>query len=377
MPTPTPGDTTPRRGTPVEAIETPTVIVDLDQMETNMAWYDDFATDQSVNLRSHIKTHKIPDLAHRQTRLDAGNGILCQTLGEVEVMAQNGIQDIYLSYMIVQPGKLARLVWLSEKLDAFATTVDCAGNVEPLQAAAAEAGTTVDVVLELDVGQNRVGAAPEEIAAFGEMVQEQPNLSITGLMAFEGHLKKGAETEAELRERCLDAMDTVEAAVRKLEAAGIPVDDVKVGSTGTSRYSGTHDVVTEINPGMYPFYDGSVASYAVPVTLDDCALQVAATVISTPASDRVIVDAGSKTISMDASLNPQCRDDPGLAYYKYSEEHGWIDVSDAERDYAVGDRITFVPPHVCTTINQHDTIVGIRDGVVAETWSVQARGKVR
>lgn len=377
MPTPTPGDTPPAIGAAVSEIETPAVVADLPQMETNIAWYDAFAREHDVALRSHIKTHKIPDLAHRQVDLPAGNGILCQSLGEAELMAQSGIDDIYLSYMIVQPTKLERLVRLSEKLDAFATTVDCRGNVDPLQAAAAEHGVTVDVVLELDVGQHRVGVQPDGMVEFASYVAEQPNLSIAGLMAFEGHLKSGAETEDDLRAQCLAAMDTIADAVADLEDAGIAVEDVKVGSTGTSRYSGTHDVVTEINPGMYPFFDVATANYPVPVSIDDCALQVVSTVISKPTDDRVIVDAGSKTISMDVSVAPVCLDDPGVDYYNYSEEHGWVDIGEADIDPAVGDRLTFVPPHVCTTINLHDVIIGARDGVVEETWSVQGRGKVR
>ena len=378
MATPTPGYITPQIGDSVETIETPAIVIDLDQMESNMAWYGEFAERHDVRLRSHVKTHKTPDIAHKQSRLPNARGILCQTLGEVEVMAQNGITDIYLSYMIVQPSQLERLVRLSEKLDQFATTVDSPGNVDPLQAVASKHDVTIDVVLEMDAGMGRVGAPPgEAMVELGEYVDAQSNLSIAGLMTFEGHAKKGAETEAEVEAACLEVMDTVAETVEQLEAAGIPIDDVKVGSTGTSRYSGTHEIATEINPGMYPFFDATVASYPIPVSLEDCALHVLSTVMSVPTDDRVVVDAGSKTISMDASLSPVAIDEPGLDYFKYSEEHGWIDTTQASREFRVGDRITWVPPHVCTTVNLHDVIIGVRDGIVEETWSVQGRGKVR
>ncbi len=376
MPTPTPVELVPRIGEPVREIETPAIVADLDIMEANMARYDRIAAEHDVNLRSHIKTHKIPDIAHRQVALSTGNGILCQSLGEVEVMAQNGIEDIYLSYMVVQPTKLDRLLWLSEKLPAFATTVDCRGNVDPLQAAAAERGVTVDVVLELDIGMGRVGATLDEIAEFGEYVAKQDNLNVTGLMCFEGHVKKGLETRDELEAACLEAMDEVADGVERLEEAGIPIDDVKVGSTGTSRFSAKHDIVTEINPGMYAFNDANVMALPIGVGSEDCALRILTSVISTPAPDRVIVDGGSKTISMDTSTAPAAVGRDDLEYTNYSEEHGWID-AEPGHGLSVGDRLTFIAPHVCTTINQHDTLIGVRDGVVEEVWSVQARGKVR
>lgn len=383
MALPTPADTTPRLGTPVADLETPTLLVDLDVMERNLREYHAVADDHDVSLRSHAKTHKIPDLAHRQGALSGGAGVCCQTLSEAEVMAQNGVDDVYLSYMVVEPSKLDRLVWLSEKLSAFATTVDCRGNVDPLQAAAAEHGATVDVVLEYDPGMNRVGAATEEAAVdLATYVTDQPNLRVSALMAYEGHLAygpDGASTREEYETRCLTAMDEVESVVEAVEAAGVPIPDVKVGSTATARYSAAHPVVDEINPGMYPFNDGHLVDATPDVTPADCALTVRSTVISKPTDDRVVVDAGSKSICPDVDRPPMPRRD-GLEYYNASEEHGWVAVdTEADGDAAVevGDRIEFVPPHVCTTVNLHETLVGVRDGRVEEVWAVQARGKLK
>jgi D-serine deaminase-like pyridoxal phosphate-dependent protein len=196
-------------------------------------------------------------------------------------------------------------------------------------------------------------------------------------MAFEAHVKTEATSKADLERRCLAAMDDLATVVESIEDADIAVPDVKVGGTATSKFSGTHPVVTEINPGMYPFNDTGeleVRSYELDKT--DCAATVVSTVISKPAPDRVVVDAGSKSISMDTDRMPvpKYRDD--LEYVRASEEHGWVDASAAD-DLAVGDRVNFIVPHVCTTINLHDTLLGTRDGEVREAWAVQARGKVR
>jgi D-serine deaminase-like pyridoxal phosphate-dependent protein len=369
----TPSDAAVKLGQRKEELETPAVVVDLDVMERNIEDFASFADEQGVSLRSHVKTHKIPALAHRQVDR-TGGGIVCQTLSEAEVMAHGGIKDIYLSYMVVTRPKLDRLVRLSESVDSFATTVDSKGNVDPLQAAAADHDATVDVVLELDIGLNRVGADPADAVELAQYVSDAPNLEFRGIMAFEAHIKRIAEAPEEYDELCYEAMDEVAEIVEDIEAAGIPVEEVKAGSTETSKHTAKHPVVTEINPGMYPFNDvGELGR----VDKAECALTVLTTVISAPTDDRAIVDAGSKTMAMDTARNPVPKRRDDLEYFNASEEHGWIDTSDADGELAVGDRLEFIIPHVCTTVNLHDTLVGVRDGVVEDVWDVQARGKVK
>lgn len=356
-----------------DKIETPAVVVDMDVMERNLEDFASFADEQDVSLRSHVKTHKIPDLAHRQVDR-TGGGVVCQTLSEVEVMVHGGIDDIYLSYIVATQPKLNRLVHLSDTLDSFVTTVDSKGNIDPLQAAAADHDTTVGVVLELDIGLNRLGAHPSDAVELARYISDAPNLNFRGIMAFEAHIKRTAETPAEYDEQCHEAMEEVAAIVEDIKDAGIPVEEVKVGSTGTSKHSGKHPVVTEINPGMYPFNDvGELGR----VRKDECALTVLTTVLSAPTEDRVIVDAGSKTMAMDLGRDPVPKHRDDIAYFNASEEHGWIDTSESAKDFAVGDRIEFIIPHVCTTINLHDTLIGLRAGTVEEVWDVQGRGKVK
>jgi D-serine deaminase-like pyridoxal phosphate-dependent protein len=378
MPLRTPADTAPSFGQSVADVETPAVLVDLDAMDRNVDDFVAFAREYDVSLRSHAKTHKIPDLAHMQDRRSGGGGIVCQTLGEVEVMAQNGIDDIYLSYIVVGESRLDRLLWVSEKLDCFATTVDGRGNVDPLQAAAAAHDATVTVVLAVDLGYNRVGVQPGEPAVeLAEYVADAPNLEFGGVMAFEAHVKAAAETRADLERLCRAEMNELAATVERIEAAGITVPEVKAGGTTTSKFSGKHPVVTEINPGMYPFNDtGELENRSFELNRSDCALTVLSTVISNPADERVVVDAGSKSIAMDSGRMPVPKHRDDLTYYRASEEHGWVETSDPDA-VDVGDRVEFIVPHVCTTINLHDVLVGTRDGTVRDVWEVQARGKVK
>jgi len=379
MPTRTPSDWLPALGAPASELETPQLVVDLEVMERNVATYVDFAEEHDVDLRSHAKTHKTPALAHLQDDRSGGGGILCQTLSEAEVMAHGGIDDIYLSYMVVGDRKLDRALGLAESVDRFATTVDGPGNVEPLAAAAAERGTTAHVVLEVDPGMGRTGVALGAPAVeTARLIDEQPALGLDGIMSYEAHVKEPGISETELQRRCTAAMDDTRATVERIEDAGIRVEEVKVGGTTTSRYSGSHPVATEINPGMYPFNDvGEMVNRPWEVGREDCAATVLATVISAPTADRAVVDAGSKTISMDVDRMPVPNSRDDVEYVNYSEEHGWLDTSDVDGGLEVGDRLEFVVPHVCTSINLHDTLVGLRNGTVAEVWDVQARGKVR
>ncbi|WP_152042409.1 alanine racemase [Salinigranum salinum] len=374
----TPGDAGPSLFDPVDGIETPAVLVDLDAVDRNVDDYVTFAREHDVTLRSHVKTHKIPELAHMQHRRSGGGGIVCQTLGEAEVMATSGIDDIYLSYMVVEPSKLDRLVWLSERLSAFATTVDCRGNIDPLQSAAARHDAVVTTILELDIGYGRVGVEPGDHAIeLARHIRDAPNLAFGGVMSFEAHVKSGVDSRAQLERRCEAAMDELAVAVAEIEDAGVAVPEVKVGGTATSKFSGRHPVATEINPGMYIFNDtGELSIRSYELDRSDCALTVLSTVISKPAADRAVVDAGSKSISMDTDRLPIAKHRDDLSYERASEEHGWLTL-DGASDLAVGDRVEFIPPHVCTTVNLHDTLLGHRDGEIRSVWDVQARGKVK
>lgn len=379
MPITTTSEQQPDLFTTKDALETPSLLVDLETMDSNIQKYVELARKNNVQLRSHIKTHKNGEIARQQNRRSGDGGIVCQTLSEVEIMARQGLNDIYLSHMVVGDKKLKRLVWLSEKLDQFATTVDGPGNIKPLQAIAADHDNTVSVIMEIDVGLHRTGVPPgEDALETAKLIEDQPNLDLKGLLAYEAHVKSTAKTQSDYEQQCLEAMEQAQDTVELLESEGIPVQEVKVGGTATSKYSGKHPVVTEINPGMYPFMDvGEFEHRPFDVDKADCAATVLTTVISKPTADRAVVDAGSKTLSMDKPQYPVPKHRNDIQYVNASEEHGWLDTSEIEEPIDVGDKIEFIVPHVCTTINLHDTILGVQDEQVTEIWDVHARGRVK
>jgi D-serine deaminase-like pyridoxal phosphate-dependent protein len=376
MTTPTFSDARPRLGETKADLETPVVVADLDGVEQNLRRYADLADANDVGLRVHTKAHKIPELARRQQSL-APDGVLCQKLGEAEVMVRDGIDDILLVCPVVSEPKLERVVWLAEKCEQFAMVVDGPGNVDPLAEVAAAHGTTVDVVMEVDAGLRRMGVQPgDETVAFGEHVRDLEGVGLHGILGHDAHLPFIADDEADLEELCADTAATLGETASRLEGeVGFSDLEVTSGASATAPHMAEQDAITELDPGRYVFNDVDTLLRAPHVGKEDCTLTVVTTVIAKPTEDRAICDAGSKTISYNTDAPdpvPKGRDDVGFP--GRSSEHGHLDVSDAP-EVSVGDRLEFVVPNAYGPINLHDTIPAIRDGEVRELWNVEARGK--
>ncbi|MFB6171622.1 MAG: alanine racemase [Haloarculaceae archaeon] len=376
MTTPTFSDARPRLGESVADLETPVVVADLDVVERNLHRYADLADDDGVDLRVHTKAHKIPELARWQQRVRP-DGVLCQKLGEAEVMVRDGVEDVLLVCPVVTERKLARALWVADHCERFAMMVDGPANVDPLNRAAGERGQTVDVVMEVDAGLHRMGVQPgEEAVAFGEHVASLEHVSLRGILGHDAHLPFVADDEAHLAELCADTAETLGETADRLEAAVGAADlSVTTGASATAPYMAAQPAVTELDPGRYVFNDVDTLRRAPHVERADCALTVLTTVIAKPTADRAICDAGSKTISYNTDAPdpvPVGRDD--VAFPRRSSEHGHLDVSDAP-DVSVGDRLEFVVPNAYGPINIHDVVPAVRDGEVRELWTVEARGK--
>jgi D-serine deaminase-like pyridoxal phosphate-dependent protein len=104
----------------IDQLETPAAIVELDKLEANIARFQSYLSEHGIANRPHIKTHKIPEIAHMQLKAGAV-GITCQKIGEAEVMAQAGIQDIFLPYNIIGESKLERLMRLARRVKLSVT----------------------------------------------------------------------------------------------------------------------------------------------------------------------------------------------------------------------------------------------------------------
>jgi D-serine deaminase-like pyridoxal phosphate-dependent protein len=345
-------------------LETPVLTADLDAIERNVARVQAYCNEHGLALRPHIKTHKLPELARLQ--LEAGAvGITCQKLGEAEVMAGAGIEDILVSFPLVGETKAERLAALAARVK-MTVVGDSAAVAEGLSAVLARRGVEVDFLVECDTGLGRTGVqSPEEAADLAVLVDELDGLRFAGLMTYPSL----PETAPWLR-----------AAREAIEARGLAVGRISGGGTPTADRTHELGVVDELRLGTYIYGDRACIENGS-VALEDCALRVIATVVSRPTRERAIIDAGSKTLTSDAAVGATGHgfvlEHPDAEIYNLNEEHGYVDVSRCPRPPEIGDRVTIVPNHACTTANMHDEVVMHRGGEVVETLPTAARGKVR
>jgi D-serine deaminase-like pyridoxal phosphate-dependent protein len=344
----------------IEELDTPTLTADLDAVERNIARMQAYADEHGLALRPHIKTHKLPEVARMQLAAGA-RGITCQKLGEAEVMADAGIDDILISFPLVGEAKAERLAALARRI-TVSVAGDSAAVATGLAPTLARHGLEVGFLVECDTGNARTGVqTPEEAAELAQLVERLDGLRFAGLMTYPTLPESGP---------------WLRAAREAIERAGLSVERVSGGGTPTARQ--THEVVevTELRPGTYVYGDRAcIANGSVPV--EDCALRVLATIVSTPTPTRAILDAGSKALTSDlavgASGHGLLLEHPEAEVYKLNEEHGHVEV----RGCAVGDRVTIVPNHACATVNMYDEIVMHRGGEVVDTLRIAARGKLR
>ena len=375
MPQPSFTDPLPTLGQAVEELPTPAVVADLDVLDKNIETVRELAERHDVDVCSHTKAHKSPALARRQQRAFDG-GLMCQKLSEAEVMVRHGLEDLLVVCPVVDDRKLDRLRWIADRADRFATTVDGPGNIDPLCDAAGRHDTTIDVILEIDTGLERMGVEPGGPArAIAEHVRTRPNVELAGILGHDSQVTYGAETESEFEAGCRDVVEKLEMTVDALEDAGIDPGRVISGSTATAPYVAEADVVTDIDPGRYLFNDVEMIEHAPTVSAGDCGMTVHTTVIARPTSDRAIVDVGSKTVSFLGSPLPVPKDRDDIEFFDKSSEHGYVDVSESEASIEVGDRLEFIVPNLYGAVNLRETIPAVRDDRVEELWHVAARGK--
>jgi D-serine deaminase-like pyridoxal phosphate-dependent protein len=362
-------------------LDTPALLVDLPRMERNIRRMAAFAGEAGVKLRPHVKTHKIPALAHLQLATGA-TGITVAKLGEAEVMADAGITDILVCYPIVGGEKLERLAHLARRA-RVSVALDSFEVADGLSRAARVHGVHFDVFVEVDSGLNRCGLPPGDApVALLRRIAGLDGLAPIGLLTHAGHALRAA-TAAERDAIGRYEGECVVSTKARADAAGLAVREVSVGSSATVRVSGRVSGVTEIRPGTYIFNDFAQMSVGA-CAEQDCALTVLGTVVSRPAHDRVILDAGSKCLSSDfhgmtdrLSGYGYLKGSGGTIVSRLSEEHAVVVLSDGAPRPAIGERVEIIPNHACAALNLFDTLIGVRDGVVEVTWPVLARGRVR
>jgi D-serine deaminase-like pyridoxal phosphate-dependent protein len=345
---------------------TPCAVIDMDKVERNIARIQAACDAVGIAHRPHIKTHKNPMLAQMQVKAGA-KGITCQKLGEAEVMADAGIDDILISYNLLGDEKMARLGALQAKAN-MTVAADNPVVVAGLPKAAAASGRTLSVVVECDTGRKRAGVeTPAEAIALAREIAGSRGLQFAGFMLYP------TETGWAEAQRFYDE------ALAGVRAHGLDAAIVSTGGTPNLKNLGKLKGATEHRFGTYIYNDRMQVAAGV-ATWDDCALHIYSTVVSRAAPERGILDAGSKTLTTDTGGldgHGLILEHPQAKIARFAEEHGFLDLSRSNTRPNVGDVVRIVPNHVCVVVNMMDEVLMVRGDEILGTLPVAARGKLR
>ncbi|HEX7938063.1 MAG TPA: alanine racemase [Gemmatimonadaceae bacterium] len=359
----------------LDELETPSLLVDLARMERNLDRGAEYASAHGIALRPHIKTHKSPLLAREQLRRGAV-GLTCATPHEAEVMSEVS-DDLLVMYPPVGAQRAARLAELALRT-RLTVALDSDVAARDLSKAAVQAGSSVRVLVELDAGMHRVGVqSTADAASLGRRVAELPRLEVAGIAFYPGHIRGPVGEHAA---HLAALANLVAEAKQAFGKQGLTADVVSAGSTPTMWESHQVAGLNEMRPGTYIFNDRTTAEIGA-CTMDDCALTVLATVVSTAVPGQAVIDAGAKALGREpirgsAGEGFGCLwDDAAVTVKSMSEEHGILDLSRSSRTLKVGERVRVVPNHVCIVVHLADVVYGMRDGAVVSSWPVAARGR--
>ena len=361
-----------------EAVSTPAAVVELNAMESNIKVMLDGAARCGIAHRPHIKSHRSVQLAKMQLAAGAC-GITCAKLGEAEVMANAGIDDILVAYALIGEEKWERYAALSERCRSLRTMINSEYGAKGLCETAKRHGKVFEVLVELDGGTNRGGLLPgADALAFAQSVRKYDGVKIVGLLYYPGrsyHEETLLGIEWAARKERDDLVETGQL----LRGAGFDCSILSGGNTVTSKVPDCLAGITEIRAGNYIFND-CAQLWKDRVSIEDCALRIVSTVVAKPDECNAIIDCGTKTMSGD-NLTPEhprfgyIIGHPNAIIWNLNEEHGFVRSDNGPLDLAVGDRIAIIPNHACVVPNLTGVLYGMRDGVFSQVIRIDAQSR--
>ncbi|MVW78696.1 DSD1 family PLP-dependent enzyme [Bordetella sp. 02P26C-1] len=378
-------------GLALSQVDTPSLVLDLDAFEANLQTMQRWADRHGVSLRPHGKAHKCPEVSRRQIALGA-RGICCQKVSEALPFIQAGIDDIHISNEVVGPAKLALLAQLA-RAARISVCVDHPDNLAAIAAAMVAAQAEVEVLIEVDVGQGRCGVSDAAmVVALARQIQQSPGVRFGGLQAYHGSVQhvRGHAERAAIAARAAEAAANY---ARELRNAGVPCHRITGAGTGSAEFDAASGVYTELQAGSYAFMDGDYGANAWSDALAfRNSLFLLTTVMSVPTADRIVVDAGLKSTTVESGL-PRVAELAGWVYTGANDEHGVLKAqpdtvaagpgssaapaSAGASPVRLGDTLRLIPSHVDPTFNLHDKLIVYRQGVVVDIWDIAARGLSR
>jgi D-serine deaminase-like pyridoxal phosphate-dependent protein len=364
-----------RIGDPVSRVSTPALLLDLDAFEANAQRMAELTQRHGVALRPHAKAHKSSAIAQAQLALGAV-GICCQKMSEAYPFVAKGVQSIHISNEFVGADKVAMAVELAGYV-RLSVCVDHVAQVDALGKVVSQAGVSIAVFPEVDIGQGRCGVKGNDaLAALVDRIASYQGLSFGGLQAYHGGIQHLASWE-QRRQAASVAANAAAQYVQFLAARGIACPIVTGGGTGTAEFDVTSGVFTEIQPGSYVFMDGDYGSKDwVGGWKPAHSLFIASTIMSTAKTGLAVCDVGLKGVAVDSGL-PLVR--PGeygdqLKYTAANDEHGILQIVTGNTQDYLGERLFLIPGHCDPTANLYQQYVGFRGELVECLWAIDARG---
>ncbi len=356
-------------------LATPAVLVDRTKLAANIRGMQALCDRHGIELRPHLKTHKMVAVAKQQLAAGA-HGLTCAKLGEAEAMLPSGVRSLFVAHSLVDPGQAPRLAALADQLDDFRVAVTSEAQAEALRRVATAAGRRLSVMLAVDTGLGREGvrdtAAAKRIAA---LLARSPQLELRGFYSHEGHFygvpkDQLAARAAELVDRICTLRDAINPTLAVWPGCSVSARFIVEAGAGR---------VQAVRPGSYVFGDLSLTSSTGVMAAESVALHVLATVVDKPEPGLALIDAGSKTFSSDKTpegISARAADGRDLSVVRVNEEHGYVRGSAVDA-LAIGERVIFTPAHVCTVVNLTDSVVVTEGGQPVDTWRIEARGRTQ
>jgi D-serine deaminase-like pyridoxal phosphate-dependent protein len=363
-------------GRPLEEVETPAAVVDLDRLDANLRRLQSYADAHGISLWPHTKTHKSGEIGQQQLAHGAG-GLTVAKTGEAEVFHEAGAPRILVHYPSFGRDKWDRLAGIAAEGAELTVAVDGLTAAAGLADALSRRGARAELLVELDVGLHRTGQTTAAGAlALAQQLTKLPSVEVAGISCYPGHCRGDDVT---IHSRLMAADELLRETRDAFAAAGIRNGRVSGGSTPT-RYLTHETCVNELRSGTYALLDRTDGPSEPDGGLDACALWVEVTVVSDAVPGQIVIDAGSKTLTSDShddGGNGVVVGRPGAHLRTINEEHGYVDVSTLEQRPAVGEHLRVIPNHACGCVNLHDGLLGVRDGVVDHVVVVNGRGLIR
>jgi D-serine deaminase-like pyridoxal phosphate-dependent protein len=363
------------------SIDTPALLLDYDILLKNLQDMQQKADQYNVKLRPHTKTHKMPELAKLQVSVGAC-GITVAKVGEAEVMAENGLQDIFIANEIIGFTKMLRIRELHRKI-TIRLGVDNEYQVDQLHEVFKDEAKPIEVLIEVEVGENRSGViTDEQVIALTRHIQSRPGVLLKGVFSHEGHSYKAQDVE-DCQRICRESQLRTLRAANIAKGLGAPVTIVSIGATPSMMHSAVIEGITEVRPGTYIFMD--VGQGTAISDYSRCAATVLASVISMPTEERIVLDVGAKALTMQTRSGGICTT-TGYGLVKNSnnvrlsgmyDEHGLIYSKEWRSALAVGDKIEVIPNHICPVCNLYDSAYLVSKGEVLKEIPILCRGKTR